>query len=222
MVRRPPAKNHGFECFHSQPVPPQHTPPQPPLQLRCGTGTTCVGTPTRFRLSTEPDAPRQRDYRCLLDLTSMGRRCSALRPWTAFAYHCASLSGAHPGGHHRRSLPVRVSRSATSDAPLASESHRVGVSTGAESRASCSRSVCAARNPRTTTGPFAAPTTLGSATSACTFEPALLPASPQAAEHGVAGTFPFPVYGPSSWIGYQVTNSINLPGPAGATSRRGR
>jgi hypothetical protein len=71
----------------------QHTPPKRPLQPCSGSGTTCIRTPTRLRRSAQPDARRQRDYRCRLHLTPMERRGSAPPAGAALAYHSASLTG---------------------------------------------------------------------------------------------------------------------------------
>ena len=91
--------------------------------------TTRPRTPTRLRVSGAPDAPGQRDYRSVVDQTSTERRRSALPPLTPFPYHGAWFSRANHEGvpQHVDDLP-RVSVSAISEAPVASESFSVDIS----------------------------------------------------------------------------------------------
>ena len=129
------------------------------------------------------NAPRQRDYRCLRDLTSMERRGSALPPRIAFAYHCPVCTEA------RR---VRVPRTFTTAARVVSLIYGCAICERVipalmslqelASRSSNCRSARAARDPRTTTGPFASFAQAASAARACIPETLLLRAPPQDAE----------------------------------------
>ena len=186
MVRRPLAKNHRFESFHADQTSPLYPTSIRRHRLCCSLagqrGTTCPRTPRRFRLSADPDVPRQRDHLCLPDLSSMESRCSALPPWTAFAYHCALLIGAR-----RKQIPPPFATAARlvsvfRDAPPASEPRRGDVSVGAGESASHYDPASARRNPRRTTGHFATAATTGSGARPCIPETRPLSAPPQDAE----------------------------------------
>ena len=126
-----------------------------------------------FAFAATPDASRRRDYRCTENQPSMERRCSALPPWSPFRYHGSFLNRARcdwvpPPVHDCRACQFQASvmhRLPASRIRLMSPQRLA-------SRASNYRAVCSERSPRTTTGPFAAEATTGSATMAC------IPATP--------------------------------------------
>ena len=187
VVRRPPAKNHGFESFHCRPSLPLYRSSIRRASVACSLamalGTTCPRTPRRLRLSG--------DLRCAAPARL------PLHGESAFDGEKVLSAPAVASLSVPRFLPQpRTLRSGTTTRPRlprvsvsASVMHRLPASRSVlmsqqrlASRASNYQAVCSARSPRTTTGPFAADATTGSATTACIPATLLLPALPQDAE----------------------------------------
>ena len=193
VVRRPPAKNHGFETDHWQPSLPLHYSSIRRASLACcpvrdsayhlpsNTETASAfrrprcTAPARLPLSAGSDF----DGEEVLSTPTLDSVCVPLRftqprtpRWGTTDVHYCRACQFQPSVMRR----LRASRTGLmSPQELAS-------------RASNYRPVRAARNPRTTIGPFAASATTGSATRACIPETLLLPAPPQDAER--IGSYP--------------------------------